>query len=571
VNEEAQLDQRTAEICLGEVAAAKRYPSPNFLIMIGDRYGWVPLPFAIPKDEFEAATAWLAERGRARDVGDLRKVYRLDENYLVPPGLATAAGSSEQTGAYTLRSREDEIPEYASPKAWQELEDKLRGALQEATHHLLQHGRIGESVARKYFLSLTEQEIIRGLPRYNPGARIGAQAAVVQPDSDGTQAIAWIREPATPPLLRRMLAPRAPAEVTSAVERVKARIRQALPADSVLSGRLEGFAVQIESRLRVAIDSHIARFEAEDHSELVQERVQHEDFAEERRRIFVGRDSNRAAVESYLAGDSPHPLVLFGPSGLGKSALMARAVAKAEESGRGAPVVYRFVGASAASADVRSLLVSIVEDLAAHGIVAEPEQWADDYYKFDEQVRTLLKSINRPTAVFIDALDQLKTPGVGWLPDKLPSGLKIVVSVLNDAAYEQDSGVYHALQQRLPSEAFLEIEPLTEPQGRDILLALEDGAQRRLRSDQRDYVLSRFETAGGSPLYLRVAFEIARAWRSWDEAGQGPCVLARLATPQRLSASLLPSYRAYTTTSPPSSAARSATSRPPRTASAPKR
>ena len=47
VNEEAQLDQRTAEICLGEVSAAKDYPPPNFLVMIGDRYGWVPLPFAI--------------------------------------------------------------------------------------------------------------------------------------------------------------------------------------------------------------------------------------------------------------------------------------------------------------------------------------------------------------------------------------------------------------------------------------------------------------------------------------------------------------------------------------------
>src|SRR5262245_55597622 len=68
VNEEAQLDQRTAEICLGEVAAAKRYPSPNFLILVGDRYGWVPLPFAIAEDEFEGVTAWLAESGRTQAV-----------------------------------------------------------------------------------------------------------------------------------------------------------------------------------------------------------------------------------------------------------------------------------------------------------------------------------------------------------------------------------------------------------------------------------------------------------------------------------------------------------------------
>jgi hypothetical protein len=211
VNDEAQLDQRTAEICLSEVDAAKRYPAPNLLIMVGDRYGWVPLPFAIAQDEFEAATAWLAGRGRTGDVGELRKVYRLDENYRVPPSLASAAGSSERIGAYTLRSREDEIQDYAPFEVWEKLEKQLRGALQEAADNLSREGRIDETVRAKYFLSLTEQEIIQGLPGY-------ARAS-----NDGPQAIAWIREQ------RGADDPR--------VERLKAGIRRALPGDCVLSGR----------------------------------------------------------------------------------------------------------------------------------------------------------------------------------------------------------------------------------------------------------------------------------------------------------------------------------------------
>ena len=64
VNEEAQLDQRTAKICVGEVRAAKQdYPPPNFLIMIGNRYGLVPLPYAIAQDEFDAILAWLNPAG----------------------------------------------------------------------------------------------------------------------------------------------------------------------------------------------------------------------------------------------------------------------------------------------------------------------------------------------------------------------------------------------------------------------------------------------------------------------------------------------------------------------------
>ena len=63
VNEEAQLDQRTTEICLSEVRAAKAdYPLPKFLIMIGNRCGFVPLPYAVAQDEFEDIIAWESER-----------------------------------------------------------------------------------------------------------------------------------------------------------------------------------------------------------------------------------------------------------------------------------------------------------------------------------------------------------------------------------------------------------------------------------------------------------------------------------------------------------------------------
>jgi len=307
VNEEAQLDQRTAEICLSEVEAAKRYPPPNLLIMVGDRYGWVPLPFAIAQDEFEAATAWLVEHGRAKAVRDLRKVYRLDENYLVPPrlavGLAPAfAGAQGLTPAYTLRSREDEIPELASAEAWKKLEDELRGALQEAADHLAREGRISETARAKYFLSLTEQEIIHGLPGYNSGAGNGAQSSA-EPDAGGPQSIAWLREgegiggdpERRPSWLERLLrsGSRAPADAGSAagrdprVETLKAGIRRALPTDCVLPGRvtrngggqldaayLEDFAARIERRLRAAIDEYIA--ERSEDGELVRERTQHE-------------------------------------------------------------------------------------------------------------------------------------------------------------------------------------------------------------------------------------------------------------------------------------------------------
>ena len=179
--------------------------------------------------------------------------------------------------------------------------------------------------------------------------------------------------------------------------------------------------------------------------------------------------------------------------------------------------------ASAASSDFRSLLISLAEDLAAHSIIQKPDEFEQDANKFSEQIKALLSFITEPVVIFLDALDQLRKPyRFGWLPDALPPAVKVIVSVLEDEAYETDSGIYRTLRQRLPPDAFLEIEPLLSTQGRDILIALEREGRRRLQSAQRNYIIRQFEKAGASPLYLTTAFEIARSWRSTDTRSRHP-------------------------------------------------
>ena len=66
VSNEAQLDQKTLEVCLEEVRACKHYPHPNFLIMSGDRYGYVPLPYQIEKEEFDDDHIYLSQQASSR-------------------------------------------------------------------------------------------------------------------------------------------------------------------------------------------------------------------------------------------------------------------------------------------------------------------------------------------------------------------------------------------------------------------------------------------------------------------------------------------------------------------------
>src|ERR1035437_2782106 len=55
VSSEAGLDHRTMRICFDELRRAQEIsPRPNFLILLGNRYGWRPLPEEISVDEFRA-------------------------------------------------------------------------------------------------------------------------------------------------------------------------------------------------------------------------------------------------------------------------------------------------------------------------------------------------------------------------------------------------------------------------------------------------------------------------------------------------------------------------------------
>ena len=55
VSSEAGLDHRTMRSCFDELRRAQEIsPEPNFLVLLGDRYGWRPLPEAISAMEFEA-------------------------------------------------------------------------------------------------------------------------------------------------------------------------------------------------------------------------------------------------------------------------------------------------------------------------------------------------------------------------------------------------------------------------------------------------------------------------------------------------------------------------------------
>jgi len=243
---------------------------------------------------------------------------------------------------------------------------------------------------------------------------------------------------------------------------------------------------------------------------LEQEIREHEHFGAQRVRHFVGREDILARISTYLNAYDPYPLAVWGAPGAGKSALIAEAAQEAWEANPGAEVVLRFIGATPESADGRSLIASLCREIARR--YGEDVETPADYRELvDEFPKRLgLASVERPLIIFLDELDRLSDAdgarSLVWLPAELPEHVRIVVST-------SGGDVQFSLEARLPETNLIELGPMSRQQGEELLDLWLFDAGRSVTPVQRDEVLDKFEPEG-LPLYLRLAFEEARRWRS---------------------------------------------------------
>lgn len=474
VNEEAALDQRTLSICLDEVDRSRIAPlRPRFLVLLGERYGWRPLPYEVSAETFDACATTLREAGW----NELTAWYELDEN--ARPAVRRLR---PRTGRWT------------QPAAWSEREQCLRELLRTA---------IGAS--EELVRSATEHEILRArLEHAQPGDVHCFLRTIDGLPTD--ERAGSLRDPD-------------PASATRS-QALRDRLRGELPAGSVHEVRaawttdglsenhLPDLCDRVRGALTTVIESELDGLRVED--PLAAEIDAHRRFLEERAAHFAGREDELAEVARHLDGTAPQPLYVSGVSGVGKSAFMARAALAAAANARGALVVARCVGATSPSVDTRLLLDGITRELARASGEPDPvmPRTLDDVADAlrEQLART---AHDRRVILLLDAVDQLSGDAgtaLSWLEGPLSSGVRVVVSTLRspwlDAALAGD-----------PRPPSIELQPL----GRDVADALLDAwladARRALTDRQRDTVRQAFGQHA-LPLHLRLCFAEAVRWPS---------------------------------------------------------
>ncbi|MCJ7629719.1 MAG: DUF4062 domain-containing protein, partial [Longimicrobiales bacterium] len=503
VSEEAGVDQQTMNICLGEIERCHQVtPKPNFLVLLGDRYGWSPPPAQIPADEFEEILKRVvAPEERAR----LEHWYRKDLNADPPE--------------FRLQPRSGDREAYRPWEAWEPEERGIRETLGKVV------GKGGLDLPphrlNLYRASATEQEVLAG---------------ALELEGPVDKVFCFFREIKNPPEGEGANLPEEARDFISSDPRerdqlrsLKRRLYQHLPESSILKREVDWgdrgpeltqaflfeLAEWVAESLEQAILRELEHPAADLHPEinlpealrpdptLTAEVAEHLLFAEERRRFFVGREDILEEIAEYTRGDDRNPLAIVGEGGAGKSALMAEAARRIGNASSNGTLVIRFVGATPGSSDGRILLDGLCREIAlqyGHDPGELPNEYNELVPKLAEQLE--LATRDQPLVLMVDSLDQLARPAMGltWIPSPLPPHVRLVVSSRPDE-------VGARLKSR--GAAFLELGPLRRADGECLLKAWLASAKppRRLQPLQQEAVLDAFFEAEGNPLYLKLAAE----------------------------------------------------------------
>jgi hypothetical protein len=495
VNEESQLNQKTLDICLNEIMRCQRIsPKPNFIILMGDKYGWQPLPTKIPEDEMikiHSEIPW--------DDSLLVKWYKLDTNAIPPE--------------FVLQPRGKEYEDYA---VWEKVESALKGTIRECVSQL----SFSREQKIKYYASATHQEIMAGA--LNPETLKGKPEEHV---------FAFIRDSEGLP---------DDVSATGYIDLLNGKQdpfcrEQLLNLKQELKNKLEDHCIQYPAKWEDGktamhnpsdFESNIYNFlkgiieeqfkEAISPDEIEHEKKLHFEFREKLTEYFCGREEILAGISHYLDNPSEkRTLVMIGTSGSGKSSVMARAVEAAEDEKQNGVVVYRFIGTTSASSNIVSLLQSISGQVAREfGTTLEAvagegrEKSLYDINGITEIFKKCLALGNtgKPVIVFLDALDQLSdadnAKSLYWLPREVPEHARLVVSALPE------------LEAPLSGNCLKHLPVLPQPEALQILDRWFRSISRQLTGEQHLEIITKF-CHTGLPIYLKLAFEQAKHWSSY--------------------------------------------------------
>ena len=470
---EASLAHNTTEICLKEIARSQRItPYPNVLIMLGQRYGWRPLPTRIATPSLQELEGVANHQEREL----LRKWYLLDENtepnqYALQP----------RTGEFRLNEHwttEVEVPLVA-------LFDAAEVPLLSVTELEIRHalgGPLASLVEPSEFAICVERHVETGQAEVMTAARS--------------------RELGQLASLKSYVQDRIGAKVPGFV----ANHRDG-EADEAYLGQLSN---HIEAQLRQRISESIgARGERGDSGDAAGGRW--------RGSIELPKFKDQAYLNEVVERSRGQICWLIGDEGSGKTVLLTQIHQLLAGAGH-----HRHVIALDCSLPTAPCSVGELEEF-----VLRQARKLDNTVESTGSLRIVMEKLAADGGLLltIDGAEHVEEfLPLMWLPHELPIGLSVFI------ALRPRKEATASLLENLPGVVF-EPPKISELQADHLHRSWEAAFSRNLATHQRKGIIAAY-AHHRNPKHLAQMFEVSRRWSSFHQPGDLPKDLEQLSALQ---------------------------------------
>jgi len=263
-------------------------------------------------------------------------------------------------------------------------------------------------------------------------------------------------------------------------------------------------------------------------SRLERERMDHEAFAEARRKVYIGRQEYFDTLDAHVLSDGL-PQVLLGESGSGKSALLANWTDIYREKHPKDFTICHYIGGTPDSADHVAMLRRIMEEIRERYDPTDPSLSPlprGDFMGGEGEIPTdpkkvieafplwLAKAAGKGNLILVlDALNQLEDKDnaldLGWLPSFIPANVRLILSTLPGRSMDE-------LKKRDWME--LAVLPMNRGEQAEYINKYLEHAGRKLDKAQIGMIVN--EEQASNPLYLRTLLEELKVFGVYEKLNE---------------------------------------------------
>ncbi|KAL6427737.1 hypothetical protein ACFW04_008880 [Cataglyphis niger] len=530
VRDEATDDHMTTELCMREIENCQRLSmGPNFVVFLGQKYGYRPIPTYVLSSELEMLRTELESQGM--DVSVLDKWYKKDSNAVPPTSILQPISS------ILKNFNNKRIPklQQEDQAIWWDTMCKMQKLFRKGAQSLYNAGKFDKDTMHNYFMSVTEREVINGVLnvkntknhclayiRYINNinlqnlrkASLFLDIANRSLDNEASKLLANLRDERLPNKIESTNLQRYTVEWIG---------REGL--DPETHGEyLQHFITHFYRNIVKLVDRAMRKEDSSAQGQIITEILQHLHACNNSVKVFYGREDTLKRIKNHMLDNSDKPLVLYGEGGCGKTSLLAKSAGLTSTiwlSERKPISIIRFLGTTPDSSALTPTLISICQQIS-YNYGLSFEEIPDDLVPLTAYFKYLLTlaTAEQPILLFLDSVDQLtgvQGNKLSWLPTRLPSNCKMILSCAAEESNPVISRDYQLLRRMIDTEeSFIEVTDLGEDLAMDVIRMWMKTAKRDLNNYQWRLVANAISKCS-LPIFVKLVFAEICRWRSYTK------------------------------------------------------